>query len=79
KSLAIELPKRNITVNAVAPGLIDTNMADLNETVKKEIIKSIPANRMGKPEDVAAAVSFLMSDSANYITRQVLSVNGGLI
>lgn len=54
-------------------------MADLNETVKKEIIKSIPANRMGKPEDVAAAVSFLMSDSANYITRQVLSVNGGLI
>lgn len=79
KSLAIELAKRNITVNAVAPGLIDTNMADLNETVKKEIIKSIPANRMGKPEDVAAAVSFLMSDGANYITRQVLSVNGGLI
>ena len=77
KSLAIELAKRNITVNCVAPGLIDTDMvsAELVEVT----LKSIPAQRMGKPEEVAATVSFLMSEGASYITRQVISVNGGMI
>lgn len=79
KALALEVAKRNITVNAVAPGLIDTGMADLDETVKKEILKMIPLKRMGRVEDVAEAVAFLMSDKAGYITRQVLSVNGGLL
>ena len=79
KALALEVAKRNITVNAVAPGLIDTQMTKLDETVKKEILKMIPLKRMGKPQDVAATVAFLMSDKANYITRQVISVNGGLL
>ncbi|TCP94907.1 3-oxoacyl-[acyl-carrier protein] reductase [Cricetibacter osteomyelitidis] len=77
KSLAMELAKRKITVNCVAPGLIDTDMLDENVPID-EILKIIPMQRMGKPEDVAAAVSFLMSEQANYITRQVLAVNGGL-
>lgn len=79
KALALEVAKRNITVNAVAPGLIDTQMTELDETVKKEILKMIPLKRMGKPQDVADTVAFLMSDKANYITRQVISVNGGLL
>ena len=79
KALALEVAKRNITVNAVAPGLIDTQMTKLDETVKKEILKMIPLKRMGKPQDVADTVAFLMSDQANYITRQVISVNGGLL
>lgn len=79
KALALEVAKRNITVNAVAPGLIDTQMTKLDETVKKEILKIIPLKRMGKPQDVADTVAFLMSDKANYITRQVISVNGGLL
>ncbi|MGN1282044.1 MAG: 3-oxoacyl-ACP reductase FabG [Succinivibrio sp.] len=79
KALSLEVAKRNITVNAVAPGLIDTGMADLDENVKKEILKMIPLKRMGSVQDVADAVSFLMSDKAGYITRQVLSVNGGLL
>ena len=79
KALALEVAKRNITVNAVAPGLIDTQMTELDETVKKEILKMIPLKRMGKPQDVADTVAFLMSDKANYITRQVSSVNGGLL
>ena len=79
KALALEVAKRNITVNAVAPGLIDTQMTQLDETVKKEILKMIPLKRMGKPQDVADTVAFLMSDKANYITRQVISVNGGLL
>ncbi len=79
KALALEVAKRNITVNAVAPGLIDTQMTKLDETVKKEILKMIPLKRMGKPQDVADTVAFLMSDKANYITRQVISVNGGLL
>lgn len=77
KALAIELAKRGITVNCVAPGLIDTEMLD--GLPLEEMIKQIPAQRLGKPEDVAAVVSFLMSNDAAYITRQVISVNGGLI
>lgn len=77
KALAIELGKRKITVNCVAPGLIDTDMLDEQVPID-EILKMIPAARMGSPEEVAAAVNFLMSAEAGYITRQVLAVNGGL-
>lgn len=77
KALAIELGKRKITVNCVAPGLIDTAMLDENVPVE-ELLKMIPAQRMGTPEEVAGAVNFLMSAEAAYITRQVLAVNGGL-
>ena len=77
KALAIELGKRKITVNCVAPGLIDTAMLDENVPVE-ELMKMIPAQRMGTPEEVAGAVNFLMSGEAGYITRQVLAVNGGL-
>lgn len=76
KSLAIELAKRDITVNCVAPGLIETEMVDA--TVVEEALKMIPARRVGKPEEVAALVKFLLSEDAAYITRQVISVNGGL-
>jgi 3-oxoacyl-[acyl-carrier protein] reductase len=76
KALALELAKRGITVNCVAPGLIESDMtADLPI---EEILPYVPANRLGRPEEVAAAVAFLMSDDAAYITRQVISVNGGL-
>jgi len=80
KALAIELASREITVNCVAPGLIDTDMLNMasNNVVMDEAIKMIPARRIGKPEEVAAAVSFLMHEDAAYITRQVISVNGGL-
>jgi 3-oxoacyl-[acyl-carrier protein] reductase len=71
------LGKRKITVNCVAPGLIDTAMLDENVPVQ-ELMKMIPAQRMGTPEEVAGAVNFLMSAEASYITRQVLAVNGGL-
>ncbi|MBN8466332.1 3-oxoacyl-ACP reductase FabG [Corallococcus exiguus] len=77
KALAVELAKRDITVNCVAPGLIDTEMVP--PEVLEEALKIIPARRMGKPEEVAAAVAFLMSEEAAYITRQVISVNGGMI
>ncbi|MBD9413007.1 3-oxoacyl-ACP reductase FabG [Pseudomonas sp. PDM16] len=77
KALAIELGKRKITVNCVAPGLIDTEILDDLVPVD-EILKMIPAARMGTPEEVAGAVNFLMSEEAAYITRQVLAVNGGL-
>ena len=76
KSLAIELAKRDITVNCVAPGLIDTEM--VGDVPLEEALKLIPARRLGKPEEVAALVKFLMSSEAAYITRQVISVNGGL-
>lgn len=76
KSLAIELAKRDITVNCVAPGLIETEMVD--EALVEEALKMIPARRVGKPDEVAALVKFLMSEEAAYITRQVISVNGGL-
>lgn len=77
KALAVELAKRNITVNCVAPGLIGTDMVDENVPME-EILKAIPAQRAGTVEEVAAAVTFLLSRDASYITRQVLSVNGGL-
>jgi 3-oxoacyl-[acyl-carrier protein] reductase len=76
KALAIELAKRNITVNCVAPGLIDTDM--VSEVPLDEALKLIPARRVGKPEEVAATVAFLMHADAAYITRQVISVNGGM-
>lgn len=76
KALAVELAKRRITVNCVAPGLIETEM--LANAPVEEALNLIPSHRLGKPEEVAATVSFLMSDDAGYITRQVISVNGGM-
>jgi 3-oxoacyl-[acyl-carrier protein] reductase len=76
KALAVELASRRITVNCVAPGLIETDMTA--EVALEQALKMVPMNRIGKAEEVAAAVAFLMSDDAAYITRQVLSVNGGL-
>ncbi|EGF33047.1 3-oxoacyl-(acyl-carrier protein) reductase [Oxalobacteraceae bacterium IMCC9480] len=76
KALALELAKRGITVNCVAPGLIETDM--ISDAPLDEILKLIPARRIGRPDEVAAAVSFLIGADAAYITRQVLSVNGGL-
>ncbi|NVJ23540.1 3-oxoacyl-ACP reductase FabG [Myxococcus sp. AM011] len=76
KALAVELASRGITVNCVAPGLIDTEMVEPH--IVEEALKLIPARRLGKPEEVAAAVSYLMSEDAAYVTRQVISVNGGL-
>jgi 3-oxoacyl-[acyl-carrier protein] reductase len=77
KALAVELASRGITVNCVAPGLIETDMVTVDTPVDK-ILESIPAARMGRPEEVAAVVSFLLSADAAYVTRQVISVNGGL-
>lgn len=76
KALALELAKRKITVNCVAPGLIETEM--LENLPLDEILPAIPARRLGTPEEVAALVAFLLSEDAAYITRQVISVNGGL-
>ena len=76
KALALELAKRDITVNCVAPGLIATDM--LNNLPLDELKKMIPARRIGQADEVAATVAFLMSEDAGYITRQVISVNGGL-
>lgn len=79
KSLAREVGSRGITVNAVAPGFIDTDMtAVLKDEVKEAIMAGIPLKRVGKPEDIAEAVAFLASDKASYITGQVLSVDGGM-
>lgn len=80
KSLAKELGSRGITVNAVAPGFINTDMtASLSEKVKDEASKNIPLKRLGDPEDVANLVGFLASDAANYITGQVINVDGGMV
>lgn len=76
KALAVELAKRRITVNCVAPGLIESEMTD--SLPMDKILEMIPANRIGKPEEVAALVAFLCSEDAGYITRQVLAVNGGM-
>ncbi len=77
KALAIELAKRAITVNCVAPGVIETAM--IEELPLEEITKIVPMRRLGRAEEVAAVVAFLCSDEASYITRQVISVNGGMI
>ncbi len=77
KALAVELAKRGITVNAVAPGVIETDMAASIE--EADLVKrAIPMRRFGRPEEVAAVVAFLFRDEAAYVTRQVISVNGGL-
>jgi 3-oxoacyl-[acyl-carrier protein] reductase len=79
KAIAIEIASRNITVNAVAPGFIKTPMTDiLPDNVKEELNTRIPLGRMGSPRDVAAAIVFLASDEAGYITGHVLDVNGGM-
>jgi len=79
KSLAQELGSRNITVNAVAPGFIETDMTNtLRDDQKERITQGIPLGRIGRPEDVAAAVRFLCSDEAGYITGSVIDVNGGM-
>lgn len=76
KALAVELAKRKITVNCVAPGLIDTEMTE--ELPLDEALKLVPMQRVGKVSEVAGTISFLMSEDAAYITRQVISVNGGM-
>ncbi|HEY4145441.1 3-oxoacyl-ACP reductase FabG [Pinirhizobacter sp.] len=77
KALAVELAKRQITVNCVAPGLIDTDMVD-GDVPMEAILAMIPMQRVGTPDEVAAAVRFLMGPDAGYVTRQVIAVNGGL-
>lgn len=77
KALAVELATRGITVNCVAPGLIESELVD--EIVLERALAAIPMGRVGQPEDVAAAVGYLFSDAAGYVTRQVLSVNGGMV
>ena len=80
KSVAKELGSRGINVNAVAPGFIDTDMTSvLSEDIKDEMLKSIPLNRIGKPQDIANLVAFLSSDEADYITGQVIHVDGGML
>jgi 3-oxoacyl-[acyl-carrier protein] reductase len=79
KSLAQEVGSRNITVNAVAPGFIETDMTDvLSDELKQKMIDATPLKRMGRPEEIAAAVKFLVSDEAAFITGHVLDVNGGI-
>jgi len=80
RSLAREIGSRGITVNAVAPGFIATDMtAELGDDAHQELAARIPLGRLGQPEDIAAAVKFLASDEAGYITGQVLHVNGGML
>ena len=79
KALALELAKRKITVNCIAPGLIDTGILDMEPIALQEAMKMIPLKRMGQVEEVAGLASYLMSDLAGYVTRQVISINGGMI
>jgi 3-oxoacyl-[acyl-carrier protein] reductase len=79
KALAIELAKRKITVNCIAPGLIDTGMIEMEEAALKETMAMIPMKRMGQAQEVAGLASYLMSDIAGYVTRQVISINGGML
>ena len=76
KALAVELASRSITVNCIAPGVIETDM--IKDVPMEKILQGVPMNRAGKPHEVAAVAVFLLSDDASYITRQVISVNGGL-
>jgi len=79
KSLAIEYAKKNINVNCISPGFISTAMTDqIDEKYKETIIAKIPSNRLGKPEDIANAVTFLSSDQSDYVTGETLHVNGGM-
>jgi 3-oxoacyl-[acyl-carrier protein] reductase len=80
KAAAREIASRNITVNAVAPGYIETELTDvLSETVRQAILENIPLGRLGRPQDVADLVCFLASDAASYITGQTLTVDGGMV
>jgi 3-oxoacyl-[acyl-carrier protein] reductase len=79
KALAIELAKRKITVNCIAPGLIDTGMIEMEEAALTEAMRMIPLQRMGHPEEVAGLARYLMSPVAGYVTRQVISINGGML
>ncbi len=79
KSLAKELASRNIFVNCIAPGYIETGMTDgLSDALKEKVLSAIPMNRIGRPEEIANAALFLASDGSNYITGQVISVDGGM-
>ncbi|MEI8355014.1 MAG: 3-oxoacyl-[acyl-carrier-protein] reductase [Deltaproteobacteria bacterium] len=79
KAVAREYAKRNITVNAITPGFIETDMTGvLSDSVKEELLKQIPAGRFGKPDDIANAVYFLVSEMGSYITGHVLAINGGM-
>ena len=79
KALALELAKRKITVNCIAPGLIDTGILDMEPIALQEAMRIIPLKRMGQVDEVAGLASYLMSDIAGYITRQVISINGGMV
>jgi 3-oxoacyl-[acyl-carrier protein] reductase len=80
KSLARELASRGITVNAIAPGLIETDMTGvLSDEIRQSILQKIPLGKLGQPNDIAAAVAYLASAEASYITGQVLAVDGGMV
>ncbi|QLK62286.1 3-oxoacyl-ACP reductase FabG [Enterobacteriaceae bacterium Kacie_13] len=79
KALSLELAKRKITVNCIAPGLIDTGMIDMEKPALDAAMGMIPLKRMGNAEEVAGLASYLMSDIAGYVTRQVISINGGMV
>ncbi|MGZ2744425.1 3-ketoacyl-ACP reductase FabG2 [Burkholderia stagnalis] len=77
KALAVELASRRITVNCVAPGLVDTGMLD--DVPLEQALATVPMGRVGQPDEIASVVGFLMSDDASYVTRQVIGVNGGMV
>lgn len=80
KSLAKEVGSRGINVNAVAPGYIETDMTEsLGDKYKEEVKKNIPLKKLGKPEDVANVVAFLSSEASDYVTGQVIQVDGGML
>jgi 3-oxoacyl-[acyl-carrier protein] reductase len=80
RTLALEVARFDIRVNVVAPGLIETELAaDIAETDRRKLIRSIPLRRLGKPNDVAALVEYLISDDASYITGQIFVIDGGLL